>query len=330
MGVRDSGIRQYFREINRYRLLSVEEERELTEKIQKGDKKARDLLIKSNLRLVVSIAKHYVDRGLSLLDLIEEGNVGLLKAVEKFNPKEGCRFSTYASWWIRQAIKRALTDSVRTVRVPGYVVELIARWKDTASNLAVELGRAPTMDEIAERLGLSPQMLRLIRGALRISSHAFPTVTTEDGPVSFEELLEDRETKRPDEVLTEMYEIEAIRDMLSVLDEREAKVLRLRYGLDDREPRTLKDIGNMLNISRERVRQIENEALRKLNLIMTEGLSGLEALKSVKGRRTRKRSKRLSKKGDRVQRHNAGAERRGGVSRGGGRAGGKVQKRKGR
>jgi len=329
MVMKDSSLNQYFREVSRYRLLSREEERKLAKSAYKGDEKARDALVKANLRLVISIAKHYVDRGLSLSDLIEEGNLGLLKAAEKYNPDEGCRFSTYASWWIRQAIKRALIDTVRTVRVPGYMVELIARWKDTASNLAVELGRPPTFNEIAMRLDLSSQMLRLIRAAIRASSGQLvaPLTGSEEGLVSLEEMLEDKVTKRPDEMLSEMYEIESIREMLNVLDEREAKVLRLRYGLDDREPRTLKDIGEMLGVSRERVRQIENEALRKLHLILTEGIDSLEAVENDKSKGTHKRHKGLSEDRHSVQRHNACAPKRRGVSRSNKHTRREVQKR---
>jgi len=200
---REQGLEEYFREINKYRLLSPEEEKELARRAKAGDMKAREKLIKANLRLVVSIAKHYTDRGLALQDLIAEGNLGLLKAVEKFNPDEKCKFSTYASFWIRQAIKRALIDSVKTVRVPSYVVELIARWRDTTNRLQLRLGRAPSMQEIANEMGLSPQMLRLIRSAMRTST-CVTLPAGEDGPISLDELVEDRDAERPDEVLAKM------------------------------------------------------------------------------------------------------------------------------
>ncbi|MFH1423325.1 MAG: RNA polymerase sigma factor RpoD/SigA [Planctomycetota bacterium] len=268
--INGSGLDSYLREMAKTPLLSAEEEKALSRKARRGNAEARELLIRSNLRLVVSIAKHYERHGLSIADLIEEGNLGLLKAVQKFNPKENCRFSTYASWWIKQAIKRALTDTAKMVRIPSYMVELIAKWKDAAASLTCDLGREPTMQEIAEQLDIPHESFFIILGALNASKAASSGASISgEGAWMLSEMLEDKSAKRPDEALFDMHEIEKVKKMLNAIDERDAKVLKLRYGLDNKGQRTLKQIGEVLHISRERVRQIENEALRKLNLIMT-------------------------------------------------------------
>ena len=266
--MKEVGIEAYFKDINRIPLLTAKEEKELACKVRAGDQKARELMIKSNLRLVVSIAKNYVDRGLSLLDLIEEGNLGLLKAVERFDPDEECRFSTYATWWIKQSIKRALIDTVKTVRIPSYMVEIISKWKNAASNLQVRLGRAPFFHEVAEEMKIPPQHLGIIKTALRASSSSSQTISIEN-MWTLSEILEDKDAKRPDELLLDEVEVELIERLLKAIDERDAKILRMRYGLDHGDPMTLKEIGEKVNLSRERVRQIENEALKKLYYILT-------------------------------------------------------------
>ena len=237
--------------------------------MREGNQDARARMISSNLRLVVSIAKNYVNRGLPFTDLIAEGNIGLMKAVERFQPEADCRFSTYATWWIKQAIRRAITNTVKTVRIPAYMVETIAHWKQAASSLTAQLGRAPTVEEIAKEIDLSPDNATVIKRILSATITATQPVSL-DMLCSLNDVIEDRATPRPDEQFFDEVERQHLHELLDCITPREAKVLRLRYGLDDDSRLTLEQIGDRLGLTRERIRQIENEALNKLHDYLTE------------------------------------------------------------
>jgi RNA polymerase primary sigma factor len=264
-----SGIQLYLRQINESPLLSAEEEKTLGRRIiADNDPEARERMVRSNLRLVVNIAKHYVNRGLSLPDLIEEGNIGLLKAVEGFDPENGCRFSTYASWWIKQAIKRALINSVQPIHIPAYMVEMMGKLKVANRELEDKLGRIPSIDELSAHMKMSPKKLRIIRKAVK--AYNSPTQSgSDDGEVTISDLVADMNNPTPDEQVSGDDQLRQLAEMLESIDERAAKILKLRYGLDGEDPMTLKEIGQRIGLTRERVRQIEHETLAKLRTAMS-------------------------------------------------------------
>ncbi|MFG0284464.1 MAG: RNA polymerase sigma factor RpoD/SigA [Phycisphaerales bacterium JB039] len=265
-GVR-SDLQLYLSEINKTPLLTAEEERELGWAIRNDNcPAAREQMIRANLRLVVSIAKHYSNRGLSLPDLVEEGNIGLLRAVEGFDPAQGARFSTYASWWIKQAIKRALINATQPIHVPAYMVELIAKWKEASRRLESELGYPPSVEELAEEMNLPARKIRIIRRAVRaMRTHSQSSAGQDGDLLGLGEIVADTRNGKPEDGVLEHEELSLLRRLMESIDQREAAILRLRFGLDGTEPLTLKEIATQVGLSRERVRQIVDEALTRLN-----------------------------------------------------------------
>ena len=259
----DSAIRLYLREIGQVKLLTPQEEIELAAKIKKGDKKAREHMIKANLRLVVKIARDYEGIGLPLLDLISEGNIGLMKAVERFDPAKGGKLSTYGSWWIKQSIKRALANQSKTIRLPVHLVDKISKMRRTAMKLQEDLGREPTDEELAAELGTTAARVTQMRTA-SIRPASLDAPVGDDGSNSYSEMVEDERAVNPYEELEEKTVTGMLQDMVKHLDDREATILRYRFGLDGGNERTLEEVGEKFGVTRERVRQIQNLALRKL------------------------------------------------------------------
>lgn len=269
----DITIREYLKEIDEASLLTVEQERSLGKLVvEENDPHARDQLVRSNLRLVVNIAKKYAGRGMSLGDLIEEGNLGLIKAVDYFDPDHGTRFSTYAAWWIKQSIKRALLANVQPVHIPTYMVALMNQWRHTTAELESRLGRTLDVEEMAEIMHLPLRKAKIINQILKILSSVKDTSGTDDTPDDkmLEETLPDQNAPTPEDELVADEEKAKVLKLLDEIDPREAGVLKLHYGLDGRKPMTLRQIGEKLGLTRERIRQIQRAALTKLYEYMNE------------------------------------------------------------
>jgi RNA polymerase primary sigma factor len=256
-------LETYLGEIDETRLLAAEEEKELALRVQEGDVEARDHMARANLRLVVHVARGYAGQGVGLQDLIAEGNLGLMRAIEGFDPDMGTRFSTYASYWIKQSIKRMVVNTGKTVRIPAYMHELLVKWRRATAELQDQLGRPPTNEEIAARLNLSKKKLAIIQKAIRIHNAA-PQTDSEVDSQSVDATFMDDKSPAPDAHMAKVDDLNQVMELLEHLDAREAAVLRLRFGLAGQEPMTLKAIGDHLGLTRERVRQIEGESLAKL------------------------------------------------------------------
>ncbi len=262
----DDSVRLYLREIGKIPLLTPEEEADLAQRIVKGDKKAKDKMVESNMRLVVSIAKRYGGRGLDFLDLIQEGNTGLLRAVEKFDPDKGFKFSTYATWWVRQAITRAIADQARTSRIPVHMVETINKVLRTTRKLTTELNREPTNEEIAKELDMEPEkidyVMRIKQDIASLDASVGREGDDEDSVLG--DFVEDEERDSPEDAAANQILKEQLAEILATLTEREQKIIRLRFGIGGGRPHTLEEVGNEFAVTRERIRQIEAKALSKL------------------------------------------------------------------
>lgn len=262
----DDSVRLYLREIGKIPLLTPEEEAELAQRIVKGDKKAKDKMVESNMRLVVSIAKRYSGRGLDFLDLIQEGNTGLLRAVEKFDPGKGFKFSTYATWWVRQAITRAIADQARTIRIPVHMVETINKVLRTTRKLTSELNREPTNEEIAAALGMEPEkvdyVMRIKQDIASLDASVGKEGDDEDSVLG--DFVEDEDRASPEDSAAHQILKEQLSEIIATLTDREQKIIRLRFGIGGGRPHTLEEVGNEFDVTRERIRQIEAKALAKL------------------------------------------------------------------
>ena len=265
--ISDDSVRLHLREIGKIPLLSAEEELELAQRVKQGDKKAKDKMAEANMRLVVSIAKRYSGRGLDFLDLIQEGHTGLLRAVEKFDPDKGFKFSTYATWWIRQAITRAIADQARTIRIPVHMVETINKLLRTQRRMTQELNREPTIDELAKELEMEPEKVEYVMKIKQDISSLDAGVGRDgddEGESVLGDFIEDEDTISPEESASNQLLKEQIKDLLGTLSERDQKIVRMRFGLDNGKSHTLEEVGQEFAVTRERIRQIEAKALAKL------------------------------------------------------------------
>jgi len=263
----ENGIKIYLREIGQIPLLTPKDEVRLAARIKKGDRQARAQMIKANLRLVVKIAHDYSNFGLPLLDLISEGNIGLMKAVERFDPKKGGKLSTYAAWWIKQSIKRALANQAKTIRLPVHLVDKISKMKRAGHKLSEKLGREPTDQELADVLGVSRAKVAQLR-TISIRPASLDAPIGDDDATEFSEIVGDDAALTPFELLRDKTLRQEVRDILEELEPREAEILTLRFGLDGNKPKTLEEVGKKFKVTRERVRQIQNIALTKLRRVM--------------------------------------------------------------
>ena len=281
----DGGIKIYLREIGKTALLTPEQEVELAAKIKKGSKRARDHMIKANLRLVVKIAQDYANYGLPLLDLISEGNIGLMKAVERFDPNKGGKLSTYAAWWIKQSIKRALANQSKTIRLPVHMVDKISKMRRVAMSMSEDLGREPTDDELSEEIGIDRAKLAQLKAAsLRPASLDAPI--SDDDSTEFGEIIGDDRAQTPHEILSHRNMHDQLDGLLDVLDERERKIIDARFGLNGHKPKTLEEVGQEFGVTRERIRQLQNIALKKLRRALQKKEDpGPKPLKGAKGKK---------------------------------------------
>lgn len=263
-GSTSSPLQIYLQDINDTPLLSAEEERELAERVATGDPYAREHMVKANLRLVVNIARGYLGKGLNLEDLIEEGNLGLMRAVEGFDGLMETRFSTYASYWIKQSIRRAVMNSGKPIRLPAYMVSLLSKWKRATAVLTDRLGRVPTPDEIGKALKLSKKKVGIVTKAIRVNNLTHHSDGPDDEKTVLDDVLTDERSKAPEDLMIEADDLERIFGRLDALDDREAAVIRMRFGLEPYDPMTLREVGENLGLTRERVRQLESHALQKL------------------------------------------------------------------